>query len=163
MDLVLARLPPPTDEELNTYLQKAIDICKSVGITSVHYAGVDDQTIRVLKSAIDANKFDIRVYAMLLGSKVNRTRWCNRMEKDYKDKLTIRSVKLFMDGALGSRGAALLQPYNDDPTNRGLLLMSESELHHEVSEWVSANLRLNQTTIINSSLLSDHRLNVVIK
>jgi len=138
IDLVLAHVPPSSDEEMMTYLQKGIEICQSVGLTSIHYAGVDEQMIRVMKQAIDSGKMDLRVYAMLRGGVMKREDWCNKKELDYHDRLTIRSVKLFMDGALGSRGAALLQPYEDQPDTSGLLLMSPDELFNETLAWVLA-------------------------
>ena len=75
-----------------------------------------------MKKAIDSNEFDMRVYAMVSSegidswnsSRATIDRWCERGHiLNYGNKLTVRSTKIYIDGALGSRGATLLQPYSD--------------------------------------------------
>jgi hypothetical protein len=89
----------------------------------VHDAGVGLETIKIYKELINENKLTVRLYAMLSwpGEAVDRY-LVKGPEIGYGNNLlTIRSIKMFSDGALGSRGAALLEPYSDDPTNIGLI------------------------------------------
>jgi predicted amidohydrolase YtcJ len=60
-----------------------------------------------------------------------------------EDRLTVRAVKLFADGALGSRGAALLAPYSDRPDQRGLLFMSDAEMQHKIETALRAGYQVN--------------------
>jgi predicted amidohydrolase YtcJ len=97
-------------------------------MTGVHDAGVNISEAEVLISMADDGELGLRVYAMLAGAQEN----LDRMEKPLKgyarDMLNISAVKLYADGALGSRGAAMLRPYSDDPENRGLTFYSADEL-----------------------------------
>ena len=122
--LIEGKIPPPTfAQRKNQVMHAAQDIARN-GLTEMHDAGADPETIRAVKELIDEHKFPIRIYTMLSGD--NRKlldEWFAKGKLiDYGGRLTIRSIKLYADGALGSRGAALLEPYSDDPSNTGLLL-----------------------------------------
>ncbi|MFN2442392.1 MAG: amidohydrolase, partial [Thermoanaerobaculia bacterium] len=109
-------------------LEAARDIAAR-GLTAVHDAGVDQDTIQLMRELIDAHQLPIRVYAMLSDDSELLAYWFGRGPLiDYGDHLTVRSVKLYADGALGSRGAALLAPYSDDPTNSGLMIASTEHM-----------------------------------
>jgi predicted amidohydrolase YtcJ len=127
----LIRPPAPTREEKKRALALAFDECLRLGVTMVHDAGVDTDTLGIFRELAAAGKLPVRVYAMLGGGDVLRT--VERPEIGLgAGFLTVRAVKLYADGALGSRGAALLEPYADDPGNTGLLLTPPAELRSVV-------------------------------
>ena len=135
-ELVRSQLPGMTDEDAAEAIHLAIQEFVSDGLTEVHDMGVDSNEIRVYKHLIDRNEFPFRVYAAIGG--VGGT-WDEISQKGPiigygGNRLTIRSLKLYVDGALGSRGAALIEPYNDDPGNRGLTVTSEEVLRRAVDE-----------------------------
>ncbi len=122
MRLVASAIPPLTDAQIERALRLALRKTRRFGLTGVHDAGAGLETIRRYKKAIDEGWFDLRVYAMIDGRGEAFDHFCREgLLVDYGDRLTARAVKFYMDGALGSRGAALLEPYRDDPGNRGLL------------------------------------------
>ncbi|PIP78513.1 MAG: amidohydrolase [Gammaproteobacteria bacterium CG22_combo_CG10-13_8_21_14_all_40_8] len=145
MEFVRSKIPPISAAEQEIALDKAFAHLLSLGIVNVHDAGVDE---KVINSYIERNKTDrlpIRIYAMLDGSSQKLTQWLDRgIISDHKDFLSIRSVKLYADGALGSRGAALLAPYSDDIQNTGLLRTPTSDLdtlvHHILSKGFQVNV-----------------------
>ncbi|HAJ98994.1 MAG TPA: amidohydrolase [Bacteroidales bacterium] len=121
IDLVRQQIPPRTINDDIRALMRAQSLAFAAGLTSVSEAGIDYQDIRLIDSLQSAGKLKIRVYAMINPTEDNFEGFMRRGQ--YKtDLLNVRSVKLFTDGALGSRGAKLLEPYSDDPSNSGLLL-----------------------------------------
>lgn len=126
IDLVTLNIPSASLMETDHALDKAFSHLLSLGIVSVHDAGIDQAEIDAYKQRNTKNKLPIRIYAMLNGSSPSLNSWLDSgVYSDDKDFLTIRSVKLYSDGALGSRGAALLAPYSDDLDNKGLLLTKD--------------------------------------
>ena len=120
-------IPKPNEEKIKKWIQLALDIIIPKGITNIHDAWQDPTTVKVLKELANHNQLPIRIYGML-GSSYSKL--LNEIFKQghYKSgNYTIRSVKAFIDGALGSRGAALLEPYSDDKNNCGLILISHQE------------------------------------
>ncbi len=123
MSLVEKIVPSSTYEERKEMAILASEECSSLGLTTVHDAGVDLETIKIYKELINENKLTVRLYVMLgwPGNAINEY-FKKGPEIGYGNNfLTIRSIKMFADGALGSRGAALFEPYSDDPTNTGLI------------------------------------------
>lgn len=124
MDLIDAVMPPPTIEERTSYVERAVQECVRYGLTQVHDMGADAELIGIYKKLIAEKRFPFRVYVAIDG--INKT-WRAYKGREpeigkYDNRLTVRAVKLYADGALGSRGAALLEPYSDDKKNKGLLL-----------------------------------------
>jgi predicted amidohydrolase YtcJ len=131
MDLITSRIPRPADKEIEKAILAALDTCAAYGLTEVHDAGIDAQTLRVYRKLADEGKLKIRVYAMYLGTDSTLPEVLKRGPLiEYKNIFTMRSVKVYMDGALGSRGAALVQSYTDDPGNYGLTEMGEKDLEN---------------------------------
>ncbi len=131
MDLVTSKIPPPTESEIERAILLAVDTCARFGLTEVHDAGIDEQTLKVYKRLAADGKLKIRVYAMYLGTDSTLPQILREGPLiNYKDLFTMRSVKVYMDGALGSRGAALVKSYTDDPGNYGLTEMSEKDLEN---------------------------------
>lgn len=127
MDLVESQIPELNQMERRTALELAFDHMLKLGITSVHDAGVDFDTYKLMLEMAQQKQIPVRLYGMLSGSDAHLETMLKlgKIELPY---LKFRSVKLYSDGALGSRGAALLAPYSDDPDNKGLLLTTEKKL-----------------------------------
>jgi hypothetical protein len=123
IDVVQKNIPKPTPKEMKEALMSAQENCFSVGLTSVHDAGLNTIEIQTIEKLNQSGDLKMRIYAMLNPTEEN---FENYMYKGiYKtDRLHIASVKLYADGALGSRGALLIEPYSDDPDNKGLQLVS---------------------------------------
>jgi predicted amidohydrolase YtcJ len=127
-DLVSRAIPEPTREQRKGRILAAAHAIAADGLTEMHDAGAEGITIELVKELIDEHRFPIRAYVMLADGPQLEAWFKSGPLMNYGDRLTVRSVKLYADGALGSRGAALLQPYNDDPANRGLLLAQPEHL-----------------------------------
>lgn len=127
MELVSRHIPLPDERHLLAGLRKAQDSLFSVGLTSIVDAGLSLEELEHLKKFYEQDSLKIRNYAMLAGSSRDIERYIR--EGIYvSDRFTIRSIKLMADGALGSRGACLLEPYSDDSLSQGFLLQSPKEL-----------------------------------
>ncbi|HSP81695.1 MAG TPA: amidohydrolase family protein, partial [Myxococcaceae bacterium] len=114
MDLVFAVLPPPTEAQREAQLAAALAHCARVGLTGVHDAGMDLRTFRLLKRWDAEGRLPLRVYAMADGQGADHEAYLSQGLWE-GNRLTLRAVKLSLDGALGSRGAALHEPYSDEP------------------------------------------------
>ncbi|MEL7311731.1 MAG: amidohydrolase family protein [Pseudomonadota bacterium] len=120
MGIVNAVVPEPAESVQRDYLKTAMQELASLGITGVHDAGVTTLEVALYQDLADAGEMPIRVSAMLGGIPVLED--FNAPIRGYADDLfEVTSVKLYADGALGSRGAAMIDPYTDDPDNLGLL------------------------------------------
>ncbi len=116
-----------TAEERRHALDLAMDECIEKGVTSLTDAGASEEVLDLYRDYARTGRLRIRVYAMASGHATMRA--VGRPEIGLGDGfLTIRAVKLYADGALGSRGAALLEPYADDPGNVGLLVTPPERL-----------------------------------
>lgn len=121
-DLVARHIPPPTRAQRKQYLRHGLQACAAVGLTEVHDAGVDLETVTLYKELLAEGQLVVRVYVMLRGpEEFLATPDTLVPEIGLGDgRLTVRAIKAVADGALGSRGALLLEPYSDEPTTRGL-------------------------------------------
>ena len=118
------------------------------GLTEMHDAGADPGTIRAVRELIDEKRFPIRIYTMIADDPHALDDWFARGPLiGYGGRLTIRSVKLYADGALGSRGAALLAPYDDDPGNSGLLVSKPEHLLDVARRARAAGFQVNTHAI----------------
>jgi predicted amidohydrolase YtcJ len=127
MELVNKAVPPPTPAELDQALAKAQDILLSYGVTGVGSMSTALGDWNAMKRAGEAGQLNVRlvVYAdelKLLPQVPHPTEWL------YGDRLRMVGIKFYDDGALGSRGAWLKQPYADKPDTRGLQFHSDAEL-----------------------------------
>ncbi len=127
MDLVTRVVSPPTDEQLAARLSAALERCAQVGLTGVHDAGMDLRTFRLLQAWDMAGRLPVRVYAMADGQGEDRHTYLELGTYGGR-MLEMKAVKFLLDGALGSRGAALHTSYSDAPGETGLLLMEPEEL-----------------------------------
>ncbi|HZA49975.1 MAG TPA: amidohydrolase, partial [Myxococcaceae bacterium] len=142
IDLVEAKVPAPTNEQLEQRMIAALKKCAAVGLTSIHDAGMDLRNFELLQRWDVVGLLPLRVYAMADGQGGDRQTFLER--GTFKGRmLEMRSVKFWLDGALGSRGAALHAPYSDDPGNTGLLLLTPEELESRARAFMEAGFQVN--------------------
>jgi predicted amidohydrolase YtcJ len=145
MALVERVIPEPTHEARTAALKAALRHMNSVGLTGVGDAGDDAKQIAVYRELADQGQLTVRAYVMIrdTGADFEALSRNGPLIGYADDRLTIRSVKLYADGALGSRGAALLAPYSDMPSQRGLLFMSDAEMEHKIETALKAGYQVN--------------------
>jgi predicted amidohydrolase YtcJ len=126
VDMVTAKIPEADEEEKRQALKTAEANCFAVGLTSIVDAGLGKATVDLMDDMHLKGELQMRVYAMLNPSKENQDHYFkNGLYKT--DRLNVRSFKIYADGALGSRGANLIEPYHDQAGHYGFLLASEQE------------------------------------
>jgi len=145
MDLAYKMVPPPSDVDRHTALAAALAHINAVGLTSVGDAGVSANDVALYKEFSDKNRLSVRIYAMIMdtGDDFKLLSKEGPLLGYGNDRLTIRSVKLLSDGALGSRGAAMLTPYSDQPDQTGLLQMSDDLIEHKIETALKAGYQVN--------------------
>ena len=145
MLLVEKVIPQPSAADLRDALKAALSHMSSVGLTGVGDAGINAAQADVYRQMADEGQLTVRIYAMIRDTGADfRTLSAQGPLIGYAhDTLNIRAVKLFADGALGSRGAALLAPYSDMPTQHGLLFMSEPEMQARIETALKAGYQVN--------------------
>ncbi|MFY0683936.1 MAG: amidohydrolase [Balneola sp.] len=142
---VESNVPSPTLKEQQLALEKAYAQMAKMGLTSVHDAGVSVAAWDLYKNFADQGEAKTRIYGMISGSgnTFDELSKNGPIDSYANDMLSLRSVKLYSDGALGSRGAAMLRPYSDDPGNIGLLFMEQEEMDAAVSKVVGKGFQAN--------------------
>ena len=129
--LITDHVPKYSTEKIRSIITNAAIRCTEFGLTGVSDAGIPVSRIDDYKFLIDNNKLPIRINAMLSDTVVSDIiEFLQRYKVDSygNDFLRVKSIKLYADGALGSRGAALLEPYSDDPENSGLFVTENSHM-----------------------------------
>ena len=126
-DKLRQAIPAPSGNELDLLFGRAEANCFSVGLTTVADAGLDKKIIQHIDTLQRKGSMKLRIYAMLNPSAEN-LQYFLKQGPYITDHLSVRSVKLYADGALGSRGACLLQPYADAPSNSGMIVTSPDTL-----------------------------------
>jgi len=134
-------IPAPTEAEKAPALERALAHMTAVGLTGVHDAGTSLDTLRRYLHRAAAGALPIRIHAMADGDSATLAALC-RLGPVRTDRVTARSVKLYADGALGSRGAALIDDYHDDPGNHGLLFETDEALRATVDKAMGCGLQL---------------------
>ena len=179
-------IPPPSRAQRRQAVHLAIEEALASGLTGVHEAGGSREEIEVYLEMLEDDDFDFRLYEFV--------RWpANEAEQPhtydeldyfleqgpqvglYDNRLTIRGIKMSIDGAMGSRGAALLEPYADDPGNTGLFRLSEDEIYGTILRGLEAGFQTATHAIgdaanrvvldaferaIEESGVEDHRLRI---
>jgi predicted amidohydrolase YtcJ len=130
MNAVTRLIADPTDAELEATLLHADRELQRLGLTTVHDAGIDERVAAAYERLARSGRLQTRIYAMLR-MPLDRLRpfFARGPVLDLNEHLTIRAIKIVADGALGSRGAALLVPYTDEPGTSGFLTTSEADLY----------------------------------
>ncbi len=134
MDLIETKVPPPRPEDRDLALAKAQDILLSRGVTAIADMGTSIEDWQSFRRAGDNGTLKIRIMAYAAGTEQmaliggpGPSPWL------YEDRLRLNGVKLYVDGALGSRGASLKAPYADAPGTRGLRITSDTQLKNLMS------------------------------
>jgi predicted amidohydrolase YtcJ len=142
-------VPKPTAEQAERRLRAALDEYARSGLTSIHDAGADRETLLLYKKLLAEDALPVRVYAMAngRGELVAETLARGPEVELGGGLLTIRSFKVVLDGALGSRGAQLFEPYADAPSERGLETMSDGEFHALIRAATAKGFQVNAHAI----------------
>ena len=151
MSMVDKVLPEKTTKEKVNALKEAEEISFSYGLTTVDDAGLGMEIIDLIDSLHKSNELKIKIYAMVSVSKTN----IQKLKKSGKiktPKLNVRSFKVYGDGALGSRGAALKKPYCDDPHNYGFLRTDIKDLKYYANEIANMGFQMNTHAIGDSTV-----------
>lgn len=146
-NLILNGIPEYSDERLDEALSLALDRTARYGLTGVHEAGISRADVERYQRFIADDRFPVRLYGMIGGRGDTFDHFCESGTIATGDRLRVQSVKLYVDGALGSRGAALLDDYSDDPGNRGLLLKTPDQLRRDVMAAVRCGFQVNTHAI----------------
>ena len=150
MDLVYQTLPKPSSTTIKNNLKQAQEVCLSYGLTTIDDAGLSIEVIDAIEQLHKANELSLRVYAMVSNTK---------RDLDYflpkgiinTGKLHVRSVKVYADGALGSRGAALRKPYSDRHNHFGAMITDPATLELVASRILKAGYQMNTHAIGDSA------------
>lgn len=145
MEPLVSVIPGRTDQELEQALELALNETARYGITSVHDAGIGPSEWNLYKNFAEEGRLKTRIYAMIggTGAAYDRLAADGIIPGYADDMLALRSVKISADGALGSRGAALLDDYQDDNGNRGLLFYEQQELNEMLLKGAEAGFQMN--------------------
>lgn len=151
MSLIDNVIPELSNSEKIKALLDAQKICFKNGLTTVDDAGLSKEIILLIDSLQKNKDLKMRVYAMISNSKNNLDYFLNTGPIK-TPRLNVRSVKVYGDGALGSRGAALKYPYNDDKDNYGKLITKHEEIKNLASRLADANFQMNTHAIGDSTI-----------
>ncbi|HEY6192192.1 MAG TPA: amidohydrolase [Bacteroidota bacterium] len=132
-------VPSETPEEIERDILTAAAACAKSGLTEVHDMGIDSLRIGIYRRLAGEKRLPVRIYAAISAPGPAWNFWKEQgpLIGAGGGMLTIRSMKLYMDGALGSRGAALVEQYSDDPGNRGLTMLGAAELESLVRDAIA--------------------------
>jgi hypothetical protein len=142
-------VPSPSKAEVREATLAAITEAHKYGLVGVHDAGEPMSVIDIFEEMAKAGEFGLRTYVMVSDDSVAIAHYFARGPQSalYDGRIWIRAIKLYADGALGSRGAALLDPYADDPKNSGLLISSPAHLQDVATRGLRAGFQVNTHAI----------------
>lgn len=145
MSLVSKHIPEASLAEQRLALDSALQTLRSYGVTSAHDAGVSISADQLFREYADQAKLTTRVYGMIRGTEQNFDELAKNgpLHSYAKDLYSLRAVKLFADGALGSRGAALIEPYSDAPDTKGLLFNDSEQIYQKIYKAASKGYQVN--------------------
>ncbi|MBI4543284.1 MAG: amidohydrolase [Gemmatimonadetes bacterium] len=144
-ELVRRVVPAPAREEVRAAVLAALAEANRWGLTGIHDAGVDGGTIEIYVELSRAGRFTLRDYVMIRSDSATLRRFFERGPQSalYDGRLWIRAIKMAADGALGSRGAALLEDYSDEPGNRGLVTTPQERIERVAADALRHGFQLN--------------------
>lgn len=144
MELVEAKIPPDSSEAIERKILAAADRAVAAGLVGVHEMGIESGTIAAYRKLGAEGKLKLRVYAYASGDThaAELASWKPDQDPHGTEMFVLRGVKFFADGALGSRGAALLAPYSDAPDSAGLVLMPEADLKQAALNGLKSGFQL---------------------
>ncbi|KAK4229338.1 hypothetical protein QBC38DRAFT_472634 [Podospora fimiseda] len=145
MELVLSKWDSkPGRERKKQWVKTAMKELNKVGLVGIHDAGVLPEDVEMYEETVGEKEWTVRVYAMY--ECPERNTFCPELVRKVEREdgmLKVRSVKLFADGALGSWGSAMLEPYTDKPETEGSLLVNTSTLTTLARQWSKAGYQVN--------------------
>lgn len=150
MEMVKAIIPKPTKAQSEQALLEAQEICKKYGVTSISEAGLSKEIIDLIDELHKKGTLHTRVYAMVNSDDETLDYYLNK-GKIKTDRLSVRSVKVYGDGALGSRGAALKKPYSDSPKHHGAMVVSPKRIKELADRIVKSDYQMNTHAIGDSA------------
>jgi len=150
MALIANAQDAPSIQDQVDALMAAQKICFSYGLTTVDDAGIDRSVIELMDSLHEAGTFKIRIYAMISNTPDNLNYYL-KIGPFKTDLLNVRSFKFYGDGALGSRGAALKEPYSDRPGHYGALLSPVKDFKEVAKRVAASKFQLNTHAIGDSA------------
>jgi predicted amidohydrolase YtcJ len=144
-DLVTKFMPKQSEAEARAFLERALQEMAAMGLTSVHDAGINVAQDALYRQYADAGKLTTRVYAMIGGTEADfdQLSKAGPLASYGADMYALRAVKLYSDGALGSRGAALLAPYSDEPKSHGLLFYPSADIYAMMDKAMQRGYQVN--------------------
>jgi predicted amidohydrolase YtcJ len=147
--LVESRIPAPTAAETRAALKEAISVMHRWGLTGMHDAGASRGLIDLYEDMAKQQELNLRLYVMISDDSAAIDHYMRIGPRSalYGGQLWVRAIKLYADGAMGSRGAALLEPYSDDPNNTGLLLSAPAHIREVAERGLKAGFQVNTHAI----------------
>lgn len=147
--LVRRAIPRQTRDDVKQAILDAVREAQRWGLTGVHDAGAGATALDVYEELAKSGQMKFRLYAMISDDAQTIENWFKRgpLMDAYNGSLWVRSIKLYSDGALGSRGAALLEPYSDDPKNIGLLVSAPAHIQDVATRALKAGFQVNTHAI----------------
>jgi len=142
VDSIEKFLPKPNRQQIENALIEAQKICFNYGITNVHDAGLEPEIIEIIDSMQQSGTLKMRMYVMVSISNKNIA-WLAKREGIKTSRLNVNSFKMYADGALGSRGALLIEPYHDDSKNNGLMVTDINDMEAYVKSIATTKFQLN--------------------
>jgi predicted amidohydrolase YtcJ len=143
MRVAAGKLPEPSLADREHALRLAARHCAALGLTTVTDMGIGDADYRAYAALRQAGELPLRAAVFLTDDDALLSRWFARgPEIDPEARLQARGVKMYIDGALGSRGAALIEPYSDDPGNLGLLVSTGAHLEEVARRALAAGFQV---------------------
>ena len=133
-DIIRGLIPAPSEERFDQAVRDTVAECLAKGLTGAHEPGLDLSALASYTRLIERGQFPFRVFAALSGKKAWGRYRDGAPETVGDGRLVVGAVKLWLDGALGSRGAALHSPYCDDPANTGLVLVPPEDVERLTRE-----------------------------
>jgi len=150
MRLIGSKIPAPSVKETTQALKDAEKICFALGLTTVDDAGLSRGTIELIDSLQQIGELKMRIYAMVSASEKNLDYYLKKgISKT--DRLNVRSFKFYGDGALGSRGAAMREPYSDKPHHYGALVNTLETLKNTAERIADSDFQMNTHAIGDSA------------
>jgi hypothetical protein len=145
MGLVNRVIPNDTPDDIRDATLAAIAEFNRWGLTGVHDAGVGEDVIAIYEELAKAGRYDLRNYVMVRADEATLDRLMQRGPRValHDGRLWLRAIKISADGALGSRGAALLEDYSDDPGNRGLLTADSAFMRRVAAKALRSGFQVN--------------------
>jgi predicted amidohydrolase YtcJ len=146
MELINKTIPALSREQKIKALKDAEKVCLELGLTTINDAGLDRDIIELIDSLQQSGEMSIKVYAMISNTKSNRDYYFKKgIIKT--DRLTVRSFKVYADGALGSRGAAMIEAYSDKENHFGALITPKDSINYYAQRIAVSGFQMNTHAI----------------